>query len=251
MRSFFVLLDRELKSYFYSPLAYIILTFFLILTGYLLGTTVEFFQGQPRQYLPFEFFFNNLLFWIAFLLTIPIITMRLYSEEFKLGTIEPLMTAPVRDWQVVAAKFFGALLFFLILWAPTATYFGIFQSITGQAATGSAGAFAGSYLILLLMGMFYISIGCLASVLTQNQIIAAIVSLVTILLFFFIGIVATVKPNVSQNLRDLMAYTTSVLHMQDYSRGVLDTRPVVFYTSMTALLQFITYQVFQYRKWQF
>ncbi|MBV9127282.1 MAG: ABC transporter permease subunit [Verrucomicrobia bacterium] len=251
MRSFFVLLDRELKSYFYSPLAYIILTFFLILTGYLLGTTVEFFQGQPRQYLPFEFFFNNLLFWIAFLLTIPIITMRLYSEEFKLGTIEPLMTAPVRDWQVVAAKFFGALLFFLILWAPTATYFGIFQSITGQAATGSAGAFAGSYLILLLMGMFYISIGCLASVLTQNQIIAAIVSLVTILLFFFIGIVATVKPNVSQNLRDLMAYTTSVLHMQDYSRGVLDTRPMVFYTSMTLLLQFITYQVFQYRKWQF
>ena len=88
--------------------------------------------------------------------------MRLFSEEFKLGTIEPLMTAPVRDWQVVLAKFFGALVFYLVLWIPTVLYFLIFQYITGQTAAGSTGAYWGSYLMLLLLGMFYISIGCFA-----------------------------------------------------------------------------------------
>lgn len=251
MRQFFVLLDRELKSYFYAPVAYIILTFFLVLTGYLLNITVALFNGQAHQFLPFEFFFNNVLFWICYLLTIPLITMRLYAEEFKMGTVETLMTAPVRDGQVVAAKFIGALIFFLILWAPTAGYFAIFQALTGQQAAGSAGAFAGSYLLVLLMAMFYLSIGCLASALTQNQIIAAVMTLVATLIVFFGGLVTIVLPNLSQQLRDVATYFSSAIHMQDFSRGIIDTRAVVFYLSMTALLQFLTFQVFQYRKWKF
>src|SRR5947208_646909 len=86
------------------------------------------------------------------------------------------MTAPVRDSQVVLAKFFGALLFYIVLWVPTLLYFAIFQKITHQPAANSAGAYWGSYLMLLLLGMFYISIGCLASVLTKNQMVAAIIS---------------------------------------------------------------------------
>src|SRR5438477_6818934 len=98
--------------------------------------------------------------------------MRLFAEEFKLGTIEPLMTAPVRDWQVVLSKFFGALFFYIVLWIPSAAYFWIFQNVTAAGAARAAGAYWGSYLLLLLLGMFYISVGCSASVLTRNQIIA-------------------------------------------------------------------------------
>src|SRR4029079_7553834 len=95
------------------------------------------------------------------------------AEKFKLATSEPLTTAPVRDWQVVLSKFFGALVFYLILWIPTLLYFWIFARIANQRAAHSAGAYFGSYLMLLLLGMFYLSIGCLTSVLTRNQIIAA------------------------------------------------------------------------------
>ena len=102
--------------------------------------------------------------------------MRLFAEEFKLGTIEPLMTAPVRDWQVVLAKYFGALFFYIILWIPTTLYFVIFQAVTHQPAADSTGAYLGGYLMILLLGMFYLSIGCFASVLTKNQIVAAIIS---------------------------------------------------------------------------
>src|SRR5207249_9209362 len=92
---------------------------------------------------------------------------------------------PVRDWQVVLAKFFGAMMFYIVLWVPTLIYFAIFQYITHQTAAGSFGAYWGSYLMLLLLGMFYISIGCFASVLTRNQIIAAVISFCAITLHFF------------------------------------------------------------------
>src|SRR2546423_785948 len=82
-------------------------------------------------------FSNSVFFWFAFVLIFPLITMRLFSEEFKLGTIEPLMTAPVRDLQVVLAKFFGALVFYIVLWIPTLLYFAIFQKITHQSAANS------------------------------------------------------------------------------------------------------------------
>ena len=100
------------------------------------------------------------------------------------------MTAPVRDWQVVLAKFFGALVFYIVLWIPTLLYFFIFQVVTHQPAANSVGAYLGAYLMLLLLGMFYLSVGCLASVLTKNQIIAAIISFCAITLHFFSGLIS-------------------------------------------------------------
>ena len=91
---------------------------------------------RPVQYSVQEAFFNSVFFWFAFVLIFPLITMRTFAEEFKLGTIEPLMTAPVRDWQVVLAKFFGALVFYVVLWVPTLLYFSIFQYVTHQTAAG-------------------------------------------------------------------------------------------------------------------
>ncbi len=97
------------RGYFHSPIAYIVLIFFLIVSGIDFYFQVSFMNQRQVQYTVQEAFFNSVFFWFAFVLIFPLITMRLFAEEFKLGTIEPLTTVPVRDWQIVLAKFFGAL----------------------------------------------------------------------------------------------------------------------------------------------
>ena len=250
MRKFFTLLAREIRSYFYSPIAYIVLVFFLLVSGVDFYFQVSFMNQRAVPYSVQEAFFNSVFFWFAFVLIFPLITMRLFAEEFKLGTIEPLMTAPVRDWQVVLAKYFGALIFYVILWVPTGLYFVIFQAITHQPATTSTGAYLGSYLMLLLLGMFYLSIGCFASVLTKNQIVAAIVSFATITLLFFLGLVSFILLDISSETRQLLGYFSAIEQMGTLSRGEIDTRPMVLYTSMTMVMLFLTHQAFQSRKWR-
>ena len=124
---------------------------------------------------------------------------------------------------------------------------------TGGAFSPSAsstGAYLGSYLMLLLLGMFYLSVGCLASVLTKNQIVAAIISFSAITLLFFLGLVQFILLDVSSSMRDALGYFSAIEHMGTYSRGVIDTRPIVFYLSMTAFVLTLTYQAFQSRKWR-
>ena len=250
MRKFYTLLKREVRSYFYSPIAYVVLVFFLILSGVDLYLQLSFMNGKPVGFSIQEAFFNSIFFWFAFVLIFPLITMRLFSEEYKLGTIEPLMTAPVRDWQVILAKFFGALVFYLVLWVPTLLYFAIFQFVTKQPAATANGAYLGSYLMLLLLGMFYISIGCLASVLTKNQIVAAIMSFSVITLHFFSGLLAFILQDVSSASRQLLGYFSAIEQMGMLSRGEIDTRPMVLYTSMTILVLALTHLAFQTRKWR-
>jgi ABC-2 type transport system permease protein len=250
MRKFFTLLMREVRSYFYSPIAYIVLVFFLLVSGVVFYFQLSFMNQRQVQYTVQEAFFNSVFFWFAFVLIFPLITMRLFSEEFKLGTIEPLMTAPVHDWQVVLAKFFGAFAFYIILWIPTLLYFAIFQKITHLSAGNSVGAYLGSYLMLLLFGMFYLSVGCLASVLTKNQIVAAIISFCAITLLFFLGLVQFIMTEVSSGTRDLLGYFSALDHMGTFSRGIIDTRPIVLYVSMTIVMLALTHQAFQSRKWR-
>ena len=250
MRKFYTLLSREVRSYFYSPIAYVVLVFFLLVSGVDFYFQISYMNQRPMTYSVQEAFFNSVFFWFAFVLIFPLITMRLFAEEFKLGTIEPLMTAPVHDWQVVLAKFFGALVFYIVLWIPTLLYFAIFQAITHQPAANSAGAYWGSYLMLLLLGMFYIAIGCLASVLTKNQIVAAIISFCAITLLFFLGLIQFILLYVSSAMRDLLGYFSALEHMGTFSRGIIDTRPIILYVSMTILVLALTYQAFQSRKWR-
>ena len=250
MRKFFVLLNREVRSYFYSPIAYIVLVFFLLVSGVDFYFQISFMNQRPVPYSVQEAFFNSVFFWFAFVLIFPLITMRLFAEEFKLGTIEPLMTAPVRDWQVVLAKFFGALVFYVVLWLPTLLYFAIFQTITHQPAASSTGAYLGSYLMLLLLGMFYLSVGCLASALTKNQIIAAVISFCAITLLFFLGLVSFIMLDISSSTRQLLGYFSAIEQMGTLSRGAIDTRPMVLYLSMTVVMLTLTYQAFQARKWK-
>lgn len=250
MRKFYTLFSREVRSYFHSPIAYVVLVFFLLVSGADFYFQLSFMNQRPVAYSVEEAFFNSVFFWFAFVLIFPLITMRLFAEEFKLGTIEPLMTAPIRDWQVILAKFFGALFFYAILWIPTLLYFAIFQAVTHQSAANSSGAYLGAYLMLLLLGMFYISIGCFASVVTRNQIVAAVISFCAITLHFFSGLISFVLQEVSSSTRQLLGYFSALEQMGTLSRGEIDTRPMVLYLSMTVVMLTLTYQAFQSRKWR-
>ena len=250
MIKFFTLLEREVKSFFYSPIAYVVMCFFLFLTGFSFYIGVSLLNRGPTDVTVVQAFFNTILFWIAYLLVFPLITMRSFSEEFKLGTIESLMTAPVQDWQVVISKWLGCFVFYVILWIPSGVYFWVFQWATKSQAAHSQGAYLGSYLLLALMGMFYCSVGCFASVLTKNQIIAAVISLVMILVLLFAGLLQFVMLDVSGPMRDVFGYFSAIDHMENFSKGIIDSRPIVWYLTMTTLMLVLTYQVFQTRKWK-
>lgn len=250
MKVFLTLLSRELKSFFYSPIAYVVLFYFLFLAGYNFYFQVSIMNGYPTELSVVEAFFMPALFWFPFVLSFPLITMRVFSEEFRMGTFETLTTAPVQDWQVVLAKFFGVLIFYIILWAPSLIYFAVFERVSGHAAASATGAYLGSYLLLLLMGCFYISIGNLASALTKDQINAATISFTTITVLLFLAFLPDVMNVTSPAIKELFAYISAIQHMQDFSKGIIDSRPIVWYSSMTVLMTFITFQVFQYRKWK-
>jgi ABC-2 type transport system permease protein len=250
MRRFITLLQRELSVFYYSPIAYILLFFFLILNGLSFWFSLAVLNRTPSENNVVQTFFNSAFFWIAYLLVFPVITMKLFAEEFKLGTIETLMTAPVRDWEVVVSKFLAALLFYMSLWLPSLLYFLVFSWFGNRNAIGSSGQLWAPYLLLLVMGMFNVALGCVTSALTSNQIVAAMISLVLTTGLFFLTLINYVVNNRSPLLRDITAYVAQVDHMDSFSRGVIDTRALVFYPSVSLLLLAITYHIFQYRRWR-
>lgn len=248
--NFFTLLNREIRAYFFSPVAWIVLFFFLLLTGFNFYAGVAALNRGPSEVTVVEAFFNTIFFWFGFVLAFPLITMRLFSEEYKMGTVEPLMTAPVRDSHVVLAKYCGALFFYIVLWLPSMLYFAIFNSVTRLDAAGASGPYLGAYSMLLLIGMFYLSIGCLASALTRNQIVAAVMSFSVITLVFFTGLLTFFILNVTPSLREITGYISALEHMSEASRGIFDSRPLVLYLSLTAFCVFLTFHVFQSRRWR-
>ena len=250
MRRFLTLLRRELGSAFHQPLAYVVLFFFLLVTGFNFHAGVSLLNKSTGSTTMVEAFFNTVYFWFPFILVFPLITMRVFSEEAKMGTLETLMTAPVRDGQVVFSKYFGALFFYFVLWLPSLLYFVAFQEITEMSAAGAAGSYLGAYSMLVLIGMLYTAIGCLASALTDNQIVAAVISFAAILGLFFLGLLSLFLPGAGPLVREITYYFSPVQHMMDFSRGIFDSRPVVFYLSATVLLLFATFHVFQYRRWK-
>ena len=240
-----------MRSYFYSPIAYIVLVFFLLVSGVDFYFQISFMNQRPVAYSVQEAFFNSVFFWFAFVLIFPLITMRLFAEEFKLGTIEPLMTAPVRDWQVVLAKFFGALFFYVVLWIPTLLYFVIFQTITHQAAANSTGAYLGAYLMLLLLG-HVLPLGRLSRIRSDEEPDRRRD-------YFLLRDHPFVLPRPRLNsssatsastTRQLLGYFSAIEQMGTLSRGHIDTRPMVLYLSMTIVMLTLTYQAFQSRKWR-
>jgi ABC-2 type transport system permease protein len=247
IRTFLVLLNRELMSYFYSPIGYIVMCFFLLPIGYNFYAGVSYLNQGPQEQTVIEVALNSLFFIV---LIVPMITMRTYADEFRMGTFEAVTTAPVRDWQVVLSKFFGAFFFYCMLWVPTLLFFLQFQVATHQPVAVSGSTFLSAYLMLGLIGMFYVSLGCLASALSTEQINAAIIAFVLIFCAFIAGVLHNVRNLTNPDLINFISYFSSGRHMLDATRGVIDTRPIVYYLSMTILVLAINFQVFQYRKWK-
>jgi len=250
MRIFWILWKREVASAFQTPMAWVILFFLMLITGFNFYAGVTVLNHGPTEVTVVESFFNTIFFWIPFLLLFPLLTMRTYSEEYRSGTVEPLMTAPVRDTQVVLAKFFGTLFLYVVLWLPTAIYFVIFWLQTRLTAAGATGAYLGAYFLLLLMGMFYLSLGCLCSSLTRHQVTAAVMSFAIVSLFFLTGLLTFLAGNVGSFMRGLTVTLSPIEQMTQFSRGIIDTRAVVWYLVMTSLSLFLTLHSFQARRWR-
>lgn len=250
MRAFLTLLNREIRSYFYQPIAYVVMFFLLMVAGFNFYMGVSALQGRPVEYTIVEVSFLSLLFWISFIFTFPLITMRTFSEEYRMGTIETLTTAPVSDWNVVLSKFFGVLLFYIVLWVPTFIHFGIFKLIAQTEAANASGAFGSVYLLLLLMGMFFCALGCFTSSLVKEQINAAVICACSILIWFFLPFVPTMMGVTRPDVLELFRYFSCYEHMIEFSRGMIDTRQIVWYLSATALFLVLTLHSFQRRKWR-
>jgi len=248
MRAFLTLWRKELAMYFLSPIAYVMTVFFLIVMGFsfwLLADVMS--QGAPGATLMKELF-SSIFFWIAMLIVVPVLTMRLFADEKRSGTIEALMTAPVTDAAVVFAKYFGALCFFLIMWSPTVVYAYVLRYFSPLTAPVDLGPMCSGYVGAFLVGAMYISIGIFCSSLTSNQIVAAIICFGLTSLAFFSGFITYVAR--SPLMQDIGAYISSVSHMRDFALGAVDTRPVVFCISVSLFMLFATVKVIESRKWK-
>ncbi|TAN38871.1 MAG: ABC transporter permease [Verrucomicrobia bacterium] len=248
MSAFFTLWRREIAAYFLSPIAYVMMMFFLVIMGFsfwLLANVLA--QGVAGVSIMRELF-DSFFFWITTLTLVPVLTMRLFAEEKRSGTIETLMTAPVSDAAVVLAKYFGALSFYMMIWAPTILYVVVLRAFSPLAAPPDLGPIAASYLGTLLIGAFYLAIGLMCSAMTRNQIVAAIVCFALLCVLFFGGFIAFIAR--VDTVREIANYFCSLAHMRDFVRGVVDTRPVVFYLSGAALMLFLAIKLVEARKWK-
>jgi ABC-2 type transport system permease protein len=247
MNTFLTLWRRELGAYFFSPIAYVMAIFFLVVEGFSFWFLVRVLTMGRTGVPVMSQLFGSLFFWIPFLVVVPVLTMRLFAEEKRSGTIETLMTAPVTDLQVVLAKFFGAFTFYLLMWTPTISYAFILRRFSAEATPIDLGPMMGGYLGALLIGAFYISVGLFCSALTRNQIVSAIMTFSIMCVLFFAGFLHMFT---DQSLVQLLSsYGASILHMLDFSRGTVDTRPVVLYLSCTAFVLFCTLRMLETRRW--
>ena len=250
MRTFFVQLLRELRSIFHTPVAYVVIALFAGLMGFNFQSYITILNKQPADVTILEVVFLNALFVFIFAFISALITMRSFAEEFRLGTVEMLMTAPVKDWHVVLAKFFGASLFFAILLLPTAASFWVFDIVThGAPAAKSSGAIVSTYLLLLMLGMLFISIGVFASSLVRDQINAAVITLVVTILYIFIPMLIGRLLNVTDpRVQQVSEFFSPIAHLSDFTKGLVDTRRIVWYLSATAFFVLLTHHVFHSRK---
>ena len=175
--------------------------------------------------------------------------MRLFAEEERTGTLETLLTAPVRTWQLVASKYLAALSFYTVLWIPAFLQFQLFKVLTDIPAPFTSGALLGVFLILFLMGTFYLALGCLASSLTSSQIIAGIITSGLLIIHFFLGYVTAIWGD-SFAAAPLFQYLSSQQHLSYFSKGLLDTRPVVYYLTMAGFVLLLTHHVVDFRRWR-
>lgn len=250
MRAFLILLRKELRSFFLSPLAYVLMALFVFMNGWLFASLVQAMRAAVSPRSLAANFFSSGWFWMGYFILFPLITMRLFAEERKLGTLEGLFTAPVRTLEVILGKYAATVILYIALMAPVFGFFILFERITGEGAVFHPGAFWGSALGLLLIGLFYIALGTFASAVTANQLIAAMITFVGVMLHYFLGFLHQFVSLSGSVWTSTLTYFSSIEHMNAFSDGLIDTRPIFYYLSLTILLLALTHQVLDYRKWK-
>jgi len=258
MRNILAIVERELRAYFSSPIAYVVLTIFVFLSGIFFRSIlaqvmqmalVSQMQAQQLGPRPMDMpgiisrgFLSTMSVILLFIM--PMLTMGLFSEEKKRGTIELLLTAPITDLQVVLGKFLAAGVFYAILllstWIPTGVLY-----LYGSPASGPI---LTAYLGLLLYGLTIVAVGLFISTLTENQIIAAVLSFGAIMVLWLVDVVASNAE--SPTSKALLTYLSILSHLDDFMKGVLSTSNVIFYLSLMLVALFLTYRSIDSLRWR-
>jgi ABC-2 type transport system permease protein len=232
------------------------------MTGYIIIAAVTFLLGlsfvvllvklqqEPTPIPVTELFYVTQFFWLILLLATPVITMRLFAQEKFTGTFETLMTTPVSELQVVLAKFTAGLIFYVLAWLPLLACLLIVRHFTNEPAAFDAGVVASTFLGIILVGGVFVSLGCCSSALTRSQVAAAMISLMSGGTIFCVGVLADRLPAQTNWQAQVLASLAIFDQMHDFARGVIDTRPIVLYVSLTLLFLFLTLRIIESRRWK-
>jgi ABC-2 type transport system permease protein len=243
---------KELKSYFSTPIAYIVIGFFALLFGYFFYAMLVIFNQQSLQFggeggamdinqqLIRPLFLNAS---VILLFVLPLITMRTYSEEKRSGTIELLLTSPVSDVEIIIGKFLGAMTLYAAMLGITLIHVALLFSYGNPewkvVVTGYAG--------LLLMGGCFISVGLLISSMTKNQIVSGMVTFAVFLLLWVINWIASFTGPTTQSVLNYLSITD---HFDDFTRGILDTKHLIYYFSVMSFGLFLTSRSVDTERWK-
>lgn len=253
MRPTLSLVRREFSAYFLSPIGYVVFAVFLAVTGYLFYLSLELLTARgPRGIsFPMQLMVND-VFWLVFLFIPPLLTMRLFAEERSTGTLETLLTAPLRDWQIVVSKFLACLLFYVCLWIPTLLYLPVLLDLDWSTMTVGVDPWPvlTTYLGVFLAGAMFLALGLLISSLVKTPMVAALVSLFVSLLFILAGFWRPDMDTSGTAYRVLFFFTVPLHFERNFSRGLLDTRQLVLYTSLALFCLFLTVRSLESRRWR-
>jgi ABC-2 type transport system permease protein len=232
-----IIFKKELKSYFNSPMAYIFLVVFAIVTGYFFTNTFFLFNQSNMRAL-----FNIVP--LVYLFFIPAITMGLIAREKNIGTMEVISTLPIKDVEFVVGKFLSALSLIALGLVFTLIHFFTLMNVGTNIDYGAV--FTG-YLGLLMLGAVYASVGTFASSVTDNQVIAFIISVFIVLVFFLMDKMLYFMP---VSIAGLIQYISVDYHLSNISRGVIDSRNIIYFASLIGFFLFTTVRVLEIRKWR-
>jgi len=233
----FTIAWKESKIFFSTPGAYVVGAMFLVLTGifFVSNITAPFAEAGVRGIVDWASFFMVFL--------APLLTMRLLAEEQKLGTLELLLTSPVRDWEVVLGKYIAAYLILIVtLWLTL--YYVLLLYIFGEPDTGPV---LSGYLGLLLHGAAALAVGLLGSSLSGNQVVAAVLGIAILLILEFVDRIAVL---VTGTAADVLNGLSLNAHAADFGRGVIDTENIVYFLSLVAVFLFLTIRSLETRRWR-
>jgi ABC-2 type transport system permease protein len=246
MKGLVSVMGRELRAFFFSPLAYIVAALLLLVNGLVFWLIVSYLNDPRAQFgAPLELFFGQTIyFWLVLVFVAPVLTMRLLSEERRSGTIEVLMTAPVTAGQVVVGKYLAALLFYCFLWLPTVAY----PLLLAYFEEVDWGPILAGYLGVLGIGAVFLAVGLLASSLTKSQLVAAILTFAMLIPLFTFGLLENLFND--ESVRQMLSYLNLWQHMEEFGKGIVDTRRLVYYFSATVLFVFLSARALESRKWR-